>query len=340
MKKFIILMFTVVSIVWLYTTAQTRNGMVLTDTQAAIDFMYSNGLTKFNTTQTFMASQSLRRDEAAAFFARFARDVLGMTPDTSKTECNAFIDLAQGYQDLQWEVIASCQLGLFKGSNGKFMPTATFSNAHAVTVIVRLLNEPHRLPDDSGFEAREYEHRAMRYQSFASYFGLVSWLPAYYPENLDKSITRWEVARLIEGWSMYHEESIAMWKDIANVEYHEAQWMCINITSPILNDIVAFPLVIQGYINDPEIYWCIRWAIFENEAWHVYIQDTNGNTRSNTAILEITSDPYGWYPIQFQATINNLTSDPYTNEVNLKFSDNQQRDDMSFNNFMLPISIQ
>jgi len=50
--------------------------MVLTDTQAAVNFMYSNGLTKFNTTSTFMATQSLRRDEAAAFFARFARDVL------------------------------------------------------------------------------------------------------------------------------------------------------------------------------------------------------------------------------------------------------------------------
>lgn len=332
MKKIIILTLAVLSIVWLYTTAQTRNGMVLTDIQAAIDFMYTNGLTKFNTTSTFMANSSLRRDEAAAFFARFARDVLGMTPDTSKTECNAFTDLSQGHKDLQWEMIASCQLGLMKWSNGKFMPKDKFTNAQALTVIVRLLHGEQEEPSNT--------HRATEYRSSAVTMTVTEWLQAGKYENLDKYISRGEVARLIEAWSIYHEESIIMWKDIANVEYQEAQWTCINITSPILNDTVTFPLVIQGYINDPEIYWCTRWAIFENEAWHVYIQDTNGTTRSNTVILEITSDPYGWYPIQFQATINNLTSDPYTNEVNLKFSDNQQRDDIPFNNFMLPISIQ
>jgi len=72
--------------------------------------MYANGLTIFSTESTFMANQSLRRDEAAAFFARFARDVLGMVPDTSKAECNAFTDLSQGHHDLQGEMRAACQL--------------------------------------------------------------------------------------------------------------------------------------------------------------------------------------------------------------------------------------
>ncbi len=91
-----------------------RNGIVLTDTQVAIDYLYSNGLSKFNTVVSFRTNDSLRRDEAAALFARFARDVLGLIPDTSKTECNTFTDLSLGHSDLKSEIIAACQLGLFK----------------------------------------------------------------------------------------------------------------------------------------------------------------------------------------------------------------------------------
>lgn len=62
----------------------------------------------FGTEVTFMANNSLRRDEAAAFFARFARDVLGMVPST--TASCSFSDLHVGHNDLRSEMIAACQL--------------------------------------------------------------------------------------------------------------------------------------------------------------------------------------------------------------------------------------
>jgi len=196
MKKTLILTLALLSIVWL-TFAQTRNGLVLTDTQAAIDFMYTNGLTKFNTTSTFMATQSLRRDEAAAFFARFARDVLGMTPDTSKTECNAFTDLAQGHNDLQGEMIASCQLGLMKWSNGKFMPKDKFTNAQALTVIVRLLD---------GNQPETGTHWASNYLARAKVLWLTSGLQTNSSSNLDAFISRGDVAKLIEAGNVYTKQ--------------------------------------------------------------------------------------------------------------------------------------
>jgi hypothetical protein len=170
-----------------------RNGMVLTDTQAAVDYLYANGLTKFSTTTSFMADSNLRRDEAAAFFARFARDVLDMVPDTSKAECSTFTDLSLAHSDLKSEIVASCQLGLFKGSNGKFMPTASFSNAHALTVIVRLLD---------GDQSETGAHRASNYLKRAQTLGLTSGLSADSSNKLDSYISRGDVARLIEAGSV------------------------------------------------------------------------------------------------------------------------------------------
>lgn len=192
-------MLAVLSIVSLYTVAENRNGMVLTDTQAAIDYLYANGLTKFSTTTSFMAGQSLRRDEAAAFFSRLARDILWITPDTSIRECYNFTDLSLGYKDLQGEMMAWCQLWLFKGSNGKFMPTASFTNAQALTVLIRLID---------WVKEESWSHRAENYLNTAKSLWLTNGLSADNKSNLDRPITRWDVAKLIEAGATY-KSSIA-----------------------------------------------------------------------------------------------------------------------------------
>lgn len=91
---------------------RSASGLVAVHLQDAIDYLFANGLTMYGTEETFMGSSSLRRDEAAAFFARFARDVLGMEV-SANAEC-AFSDLAGAHQDLLGEINAACQLGLFK----------------------------------------------------------------------------------------------------------------------------------------------------------------------------------------------------------------------------------
>lgn len=148
----------------------------------------------FDNESNFMSNQSLRRDEAAAFFARFSRDVLWNTPDTNKTECNNFTDLSLGHNNLRWEMIAACQLGLMRWHNNRFMPTDTFSNAHALTVMIRLL---------IGEQPESWSHWAENYRMKASNIWLNHWLIARQKVALDFTITRWEVARLIEAWSAY-----------------------------------------------------------------------------------------------------------------------------------------
>lgn len=88
---------------------RVEGGLVAVELQSAIDYLYTNGLTMFATEETFMGASSLRRDEAAAFFARLARDVLGMEVDAEAEGC-VFSDLEPAHDDLLGEIAAACQL--------------------------------------------------------------------------------------------------------------------------------------------------------------------------------------------------------------------------------------
>lgn len=74
-----------------------------------------------------------------------------------------FIDLDDGHSDLKSEMISACQLGLFKGHNGKFMPTALLTNAQALAVLVRLVD---------GMKSEDGAHRADNYLVTARSLGL------------------------------------------------------------------------------------------------------------------------------------------------------------------------
>ncbi len=168
-------------------------GLVVVNLQDAIDYLYVNGLTMFGTEETFMGGQSLRRDEAAAFFARFARDVLEMEVDEDAEGCE-FSDLASAHQDLLGEIEAACQLGLMRGHEGAFMPTDTFSNAHAMTVLVRLLVGDQEEPEDNW---------AANYAAVAQEAGFTVSLAADVEANLHAPISRADVAKMIEAASVY-----------------------------------------------------------------------------------------------------------------------------------------
>lgn len=62
------------------------------------------------------------------------------------------------------------------------MPTSSFTNAQALTVIVRLLNGEKEEPSDA--------HWAREYRSSAVYLGMTESLQAGKYENLDKYISR------------------------------------------------------------------------------------------------------------------------------------------------------
>ncbi|MEI6426312.1 MAG: hypothetical protein WCO66_03065 [Candidatus Absconditabacteria bacterium] len=178
MKKFLIL----ASILFL-------GGFTLANTQLdqAISWMNTNGLTKFTNATDFMATKSLRRDEATKFFVQYATEILGRTPDTSKTSCN-FSDLSKARPDLKDLIKESCQLGLFQGTNGKFMPTQSLTNAQAITVLIRMID---------GQKDETQGHFAQKYFEKAQELGIMNGLLLNSTANFDKLTTRGEVGILL-----------------------------------------------------------------------------------------------------------------------------------------------
>lgn len=102
---------------------------------SALSWMYENSLTMYNTADAYRAYDTLTREQAAKFYANFAKAELGLELDATK-DCN-FSDLDQADPSLKDSIVEACQLGLFKGTDGKFMPTAPLTKAAALTVLVR-----------------------------------------------------------------------------------------------------------------------------------------------------------------------------------------------------------
>jgi hypothetical protein len=105
----------------------------------AVNWGYKNGLTVFDNPTDFMASNSIRRDEAAKFFVQFSK-LIGKTTYVKDASQCTFSDLNKARPDLKEVVVESCRLGIFQGNKGKFNPAGLMTNAEAVTVLVRIVD--------------------------------------------------------------------------------------------------------------------------------------------------------------------------------------------------------
>ena len=159
----------------------------LPELNQAILWMYEKWLTIFNDPESFMASNWLRRDEAAKFFVRYAKEVMGMVPDYSKQWCT-FKDLDQARSDLKDVIVESCQLWLFQWSKWKFMPTQQLTNAQALTVFMRLRE---------WYKDESWSHFANNYYESAHAQWFLYNTPLDNKANFDLNTTRWDVAKML-----------------------------------------------------------------------------------------------------------------------------------------------
>ncbi len=74
--------------------------------------MHDKGLTKFDTYEGFRGDATITREQAAKFFKQFAWNVIG-NPTGTNGNCT-FSDEASIDPTLKGDVIAACQMGLFK----------------------------------------------------------------------------------------------------------------------------------------------------------------------------------------------------------------------------------
>jgi len=158
----------------------------LNELRMAINWMYDRWLTIFNTPDTFMYKNWLRRDEAAKFFVKYAKDILWKTVN-SNDWCD-FFDLDKARPDLHNIVVESCQLWLFQWYQWNFMPDQQLTNAQALTVFIRMID---------GWKDETDGHFADNYLRKAQELWIVWWLSLNIRSLFDEPTTRWDVALMI-----------------------------------------------------------------------------------------------------------------------------------------------
>lgn len=187
-----------------------RKGLVSNTRQPAIDFLYKNGLTRYATESEFRGNDPITREQASKFFGEFAKTVMGVKADESK-DCS-FNDSKDFDSTLVTNIKEACQMGLFKGSEGKFMPTQPLTNGQALTVLIRLVGGKMRDENMAG------KHWATVYKMIADKLGLTMGLDASMDAYLDKQITRGDMAKMIEAASFIKniQETLGA-TDVANI---------------------------------------------------------------------------------------------------------------------------
>jgi len=154
---------------------------------AAISWMYDNGLTKYNNQDDFMPYATLTREQFAKFGAAY-----GLTNLCLEVDVDADCDFSDIPADptLGNYVTLACQLGLVKGSDGKYYPTAPVKKSEVLTVMSRAISaaDGEDAPSENMTPWWKGHFDAMRA------IGVTKETDVY---AVDRSVTRYEVALML-----------------------------------------------------------------------------------------------------------------------------------------------
>jgi hypothetical protein len=102
-----------------------------------VSWLHSQWLTKYNALTAFRPTSHIARGEAAKFMVAFAT-LMDKPKIKSPSECQ-FSDISDYDPTLTEYIIASCEYGIFKGSNGKFFPKNSITKWEALAVVMRMV---------------------------------------------------------------------------------------------------------------------------------------------------------------------------------------------------------
>ncbi len=197
------------------------NNTKVEELEEAIQWMYDNWLTIYNTPETFMSDDFLTREQASKFFAQFAAKVLNRQ-FTEDVDLNKFSDIKKADPSLTYYIIQANHMWLFQWTEWKFMPFNKLTKAQAITVAVRMVD---------WYLEEVAEARYKNYYDTAK----VYWLLKRWDFDLStldsENISRWDMALLIyslykyinensdrAGVSWYNDELVDLWDACVNSE--------------------------------------------------------------------------------------------------------------------------
>ena len=134
---------------WTWTTSTTGNDVSLdiiawneklTDSSEfmeSINWMYDNGMTSYNTTESFMPYQTITRAQVAKMLDKFAT-ATNLTTIRNQWNCE-FSDV-NPESEFKDSITKVCQYGVMAGSNDKFFPDQVVTKAEFVAMLIRLFD--------------------------------------------------------------------------------------------------------------------------------------------------------------------------------------------------------
>ena len=103
----------------------------------SINWMYDNGMTSYNTTESFMPYQTITRAQVAKMLDKFAT-VTNLNTIRNQWNCEfSDVDPQSEYKD---SITKVCQYGVMAGSNDKFSPDQIVTKAEFVAMLIRLFD--------------------------------------------------------------------------------------------------------------------------------------------------------------------------------------------------------
>ncbi len=106
-------------------------------------WLSENGLTTYSHEWDFRPKDSITRGEAAKFVVEFSK-LIGI--EKISTDCG-FTDTDSYDTSLRPFTVESCEYGLFRGANGRFLPSNSITEAQALAVVIR---SAYGMQDESG----------------------------------------------------------------------------------------------------------------------------------------------------------------------------------------------
>jgi len=103
----------------------------------SINWMYDNGMTSYNTTESFMPYQTITRAQVAKMLDKFAT-ATNLTTIRNQWNCEfSDVDSQSEFKD---SITKVCQYGIMAGSNDKFSPDQVVTKAEFVAMLIRLFD--------------------------------------------------------------------------------------------------------------------------------------------------------------------------------------------------------
>ena len=103
----------------------------------SLNWMYDNGMTSYNTTESFMPYQTITRAQVAKMLDKFAT-ATNLTTIRNQWNCEfSDVDSQSQYKD---SITKVCQYGVMAGSNDKFSPDQIVTKAEFIAMLIRLFD--------------------------------------------------------------------------------------------------------------------------------------------------------------------------------------------------------